>query len=510
MMKNCIKKSLVFVAETLLVLLICNPLWAKEVILGGKNGWNDLSYEDNVTVGKGRYGYDCMQIETNAFIADENTDLLIDFENPENPVSAGNYKIVSNNLRTSTSAKMEKLAGLSRNIGGMVVKGDKSTFFGSEGVKGSFSIEFWLCPSISENGETIIDWTTSKTVDNRVIYQMLKCTFEGGRLDWTLTNFFDSFTTGESFREVHMKGTSTIIPDTWSYHVLSYDCESGLLAYLVNGETEVLKYITSTGKEEGETTLVLLGRPSELNFCTDYTGIIDEIRIMKRPYETPSYQTPEAGSLLQRYSYEPRGGRFETAPIVVSAGSVLNKLSAEINTPEQTDVAFFVRSGENYFDWTPDYPEWKSVTADELLTGITGMYFQVAVELYPDGAGTKTPSVTQINMDFSEIPLPLPPFMVKAEAGYETITLSWSYSVDDTAGGYYIYYGSRPGEYLGRFAVAGDSPIKVGNTTSYTFTGLKNGKIVYFAVASWSALDDRIVGPLSKEVFARPLDRLAK
>ena len=35
-------------------------------------------------------------------------------------------------------------------------------------------------------------------------------------------------------------------------------------------------------------------------------------------------------------------------------------------------------------------------------------------------------------------------------------------------------------------------------------SGLKNGTIYYFAVAAWSKYDNRIVGPLSKEVYARP------
>ena len=84
------------------------------------------------------------------------------------------------------------------------------------------------------------------------------------------------------------------------------------------------------------------------------------------------------------------------------------------------------------------------------------------------------------------------------------VTLSWSYSVDDSAGGYYIYYGNRPGEYLGRAAVQGASPVNVGNVTSATLTGLKNGVIYYFAVAAYSKLDERICGALSKEVYARP------
>ncbi|MCQ2576251.1 MAG: hypothetical protein MJ162_05850 [Treponema sp.] len=506
MVKNCIKKALVFVVA---VSLSVSALFAKEVILGGKNGWNDLQTMDNVAVGKGRYGYDCMEIATNAFKVDEYTDLLINFEDNKT-IAYGAYDVISNNLRLSTESKMDKYAGLCRNTGGLAVSGRPGTFFGSQGILGSFTIEFWLCPSISENGETILNWESSKNVNNRLVYQMLNCSFSGGKLEWILTNFFDGFTNAPSAKEVKMKGTTNIIPNTWSYHVLSYDCENGELLYLVNGETEAIKYITANGKEGGETTLVSLGVPSEVAFCSEYTGKIDDIRITRRPYTTPHYQTPEAGSALQRFSYEPRGGRFETAPVMVSTGSVLNSLTAEYNTPAETDVAFFVRSGDNYFNWTDSYPEWKAIDINEPLTGITGMYFQLACELYPDGAGTVTPSVTQIKMDFSEIPLPLPPFLVKAEAGYETITLTWSYSVDDTAGGYYVYYGSRSGEYLGRFAVQGDSPIKAGNTNTYTFTGLKNGKICYFAVAAWSALDDRIIGPLSKEVYARPLDRLEK
>ena len=95
----------------------------REILLGGRKGWADLKYQDSVTIGKGRYGYDCIELATNSFVFDETTDLLIDFEDPQNPISAGNYEIVSNHLKTSTQAIMEKNAGLSRNLGG--VKGDK-------------------------------------------------------------------------------------------------------------------------------------------------------------------------------------------------------------------------------------------------------------------------------------------------------------------------------------------------------------------------------------------------
>lgn len=507
MNRNCNRKNKFFVVAILL-LCQCFYIHAKEFVLGGKSGWNNLGVTENITTGKGRFGYECLELATNSFVFDETTDLLIDFESPANPISSGNYKIISNSMKNSTETLLEKSAGLSRNLGGMSILGQKGTYFGTEGLKGSFSIEFWLCPSVAENGETIINWESSKNVAGELIYQLLNCSFDGGHLDWTIINLFDSYINGSETGEIHLHGSSAVIPDKWSYHALSYDAETGILEYLVNGITEDICYMTSNGMESGEVNLVVLGTPAQIELCTEYTGKIDEIRILRRPYSPPDYQSAEMAGTLGRMLYTPAGGRFETLPIEVSTGSVLNSLNAEVNIPLQTEVAFYVRSGDNFYEWDSEFPKWIPVENGQQLTGISGKYYQIACELYPDGDGSVTPKVTQISLDFTELPEPLPPFIVKAEAGNGKVTVSWNYSVDDTAGGYYLYYGNRSGEYLGRVALEGNSPVNVGNATSYTLTGLQNGKIYYFAVAAWSALDERIVGALSKEVYARPMAKL--
>ena len=483
---------------------------SRQIVLGGKNGWSGLKYTGGVTTGTGRYGYDCMELATNSFVYDESTDLLINFEDAGNPIAFGAYDIVKNNLRISTDAIMEKSAGLSRNMGGLTVFGRPGSLFGTKGLLGSFSIEFWLCPSIAENGEIIINWESSKNVRGRLIYQLLNCLFDSGHLEWTVSNLFDNYRGAKGDGEIHLKGTSNLIPNKWSYHVLSFDSETGILEYIVNGITEDLIYITSTGTQDGESSLIILGEPSELQFCKEYTGKIDDVRILRRPYSPPDYQTSESAGKLGRLIYSTSGGRFESQPLKVSTGSILESINAVTNEPAQTDVCFFVRSGDNYYNWTDSYPEWKPVENGEKLTGVTGLYFQVACNLYPDGNGEITPSVTSIELNFTELPLPLPPFKIKAEPGNGCVYLSWNYSVDDTTGGYYIYYGSRPGEYLGRIAAEGESPVKVGNQTSFKLSGLENGKIYYFAVAAWSILDERIIGSLSQEVYARPLERLKK
>ena len=511
MLGNCIKKRLLIIALALAV-CVCgagmSSLFAKEVVLGGKNGWPQFQQQENITSGKGRYGYDCIQIASNSFVFDDYTDLLIDFEDSEMPISNGDYSINRNNFQLTNQTKNENFAGLSRNMGGLSISGKPGTFFGSEGIMGSFSFEFWLCPSIAENGETVLKWESSKNENGTLIFQVIDATFDKGHIIWQLDNIFDYYVNEAGKNEVELKGASRIIPDTWSYHVLSFDCETGVLEYLVNGITEDLTYITASRSEAGDISLVYLGTPSELSICPEFAGKLDYFRILRRPYSPPDYQSADNAGSLSHMQYLPEGGRFVTKPIMVSNGSMLNQLVAEMSLPSQTAVCYYVRSGENFYGWTDSYPEWKPVESGQALQGITGLYFQVMAELLPDGNGLETPAITSISLDFTELPEPLPPFVVKAVAGNGSVTLSWNYSVDDTAGGYYLYYGTRPGEYLGRMAIEGESPINVGNTSSFTVTGLENGKIYYFAVAAWSVYDMRVVGNLSKEVFARPLARL--
>ena len=482
--------------------------FAKEVVLGGKNGWNEIFSSQNITTGTGRFGYECIQLATNSFDVDEYTDFLVNFEGESESLVEGDYAILSNSLQISDQTINGKASGISRNLGGMSVKGEPGTFFGSEGLMGSFSIEFWICPSVVENGEIIFDWETSKIQNNELVYQRMNVGFNKGKLVWTLSNIFNQFVLQDGSSDIILSGKKAIIPDKWSYHVLSYNCETGLLEYIVDGITQDLIYVTSSGKEEGDVYLVVLGTPANVNFCSEYTGKIDDIRILRRPYMVADFQSAENAGKVGHVQYVPSGGKFISNPIRVSSGSLLNFINAEVDIPQQTEICFYVRSGENFYNWDDNYPEWKPVENEQKIQDVTGLYFQVMAELLPDGEGEKSPTITQISLDFTELPEPLPPFVVKAVAGNGCVNLSWNYSVDDTAGGYYVYYGTRPGEYLGRVAIEGESPINVGNVSTFTVTGLENGRIYYFAVAAYSSYNSNVIGDLSKEVFARPLARL--
>ncbi|MBB5219472.1 hypothetical protein HNP77_001854 [Treponema rectale] len=471
----------------------------KVMTLGGKDGWPVLSRRDGVVMGKGRFGYDAVKLDTNSRKTSFMSDLLLDFEGEVPEDACGNYSVILNEVTPTSRCKMGKKGGLIRENNGLRLRGNPGSIFGSENATGSFEIEFWLYPFIAENGEIVFSWRSSRTVSGYSLYQIIRASFYGNRLQWVFTNVFDGFV--DNSGEVSISSYRTIIPNTWAHHAISYNQDTGLLEYRINGELEALKYMTTTGKETGGSVYMFqTGVTADIDICPQFSGVIDDFHISR---QAVSETLPD----FNFDTYRKEGGRFETQPILISQCAKLTRLDAIIDTPEQTDVVFFVRSGDNFFSWTENYPEWIPVTNHEEILNTEGLYFQIAADLYSDGGGKNTPSVTQIDLHYVETPAPLPPFNIKAVPSNGSVTLTWSYSIDNNAGGYYVYYGERPGEYLGREAVEGASPVDAGNITGITLTGLKNGKIYYFAVAAYSKRDSRIMGDLSKEVYARPLNR---
>lgn len=478
-------------------------LTAETYVLGGKGGWNDVDSLNGVTTGQGRFGYKCLELASNSSGKTTDTDLLLDFEGGTFVDKAGNYKIIENNLYPSKRTVRGKTAGLSRRQGdGIKLMGNNTSFLGRSGPAGSFLIDFWLCPAVIDNGETVVNWRSSRNILGSLEYQVINVYFYRNKLFCVFTNIFDGFIRNGG--DVVIEGRTNLIPNKWSHHTIVFQEENGLLEYRVDGLLEYVEYITDTGTEDGTVNPAVIGVPADLEICSNYTGLIDDFRIRRSYYDIKKYVDSEQQDAFARSVYNVSGGRIESKPIYLQPGSVLNSINAETNIPEQTAVQFYVRAGDNYFGWTENSPEWLPVKAGEKISGVNGAYFQIAAELFPDGAGKITPSITQIDLNYTPLPPPMPPLKVKATAGNGQVTLTWTHSVDESSGGYYIYYGTKPGEYLGRSAKEGASPINAGDATSYTVTGLKNGSIYYFAVAAWSKADEKIRGDFSKEVYARP------
>lgn len=480
--------------------------FAKEYVIGGKNNWNDIEYKKNVQKGTGRFGYPCMELETNQFESDGFTDLLVNFEGNTVQEVTGNYTVSKNDFFIRKEAKLGRQAGLSRNRGiGLHLTGEPESLFGRHGPAGSFCIEYWICPSIVENGEILLNWSSSIGRAGNVDYQMIRVNIYQNKIHCLFSNIFEGYT--QNHGDVVLEGITNLVPGKWTHHIISFNEENGRLEYRINGVLEAIKTMTDSGSEEGTVYPAVLGVKADIEFCPEYSGYADDFKISTVPYDFYSEKIAESAGYLHRMLYKTEGGYFRTSPVMFKAGTIINSVRSEMSVPSQTEVLFYIRSGDNRYGWDENFPEWKQIKNGEQLSDVSGRYVQIAVELLPDGSGLTTPKVTDLVIDYTELPAPLPPFKVSAIKGNGSVTLEWSASLEETAGGYYIYYGTKSGEYLGRQAVEGLSPINAGNTTRYTLTGLKNGTIYYFAISTYSRLDSRITGDLSQEVFARPSER---
>ncbi|CEM60801.1 hypothetical protein DWQ65_05960 [Treponema phagedenis] len=470
------------------------------VHLGGKQGWDALFYKENIKEVPGKYGNPAIGLHSSERKIHKSTDLYLSFDDTVFMDERGNYTTVDSSVLPSGAkqAKRGNGAGLFNTLNssqGLILRPNpKSFFYGGKPV-GSFSIEFWLCPKVSESGSVILRWLSSITENRQSFYQNITAAIFQNKLEWKL----DGIWRDQSGKRLTVKTASraNLIPGQWSKHTLSYDESIGLLEYRINERIEALLYVTDTGREGGEVFYSMLGEAADLHIGEKYAGLIDELCVTND--FSPPAKICEIADLFDKF--DKNGGRFEST-IIDTGGesSQIKKLGADLTLPEQTDAAFFIRSANNRYNWTETYPEWRAVFPGEEIKNTSGKYFQIAANLYPDSSGQKTPLIHSIKVEYEKDGLPLPPSKIWAEGKDGTVTLYWSPSVDFDVKGYYIYFGDCKGEYF-----SDGSPVDVGNALTYTIQGLKNGRLYFFTIAAYDESGAEHIGNFSKEVWARPM-----
>lgn len=467
--------------------------------LGGKNGWGMLHYTENIQMCPGKYGNSGISLRSSIPKITQTTDMYISFDSPAVIDEASSYTVQSSSIRFADTkqAKFGTGAGVCTphaKTAGLVLKPQDGSFFAGEGSTGSFTIEFWIAPSIAENGSVILQWHSAYFEQQRLTDQYIIAQIIQNKLQWDFFNIWqDKYNNG---MPIQLRSRSNLIPSQWSHHLIAYDEEIGLLEYRMNGHTETIIYLTENGRESDAVLPSRLGHKADVSVGVHYSGMIDELKVTKQFVEPPSIA--ERAALFDRFHLN--GGRFES--LIFDTGGSLSeakKMMISVDTPSQTEAVFFIRAGENRYTWTDTEPEWQPVHSGKPITGIKGRFFQVAGNLYPDAEGQKTPILHSIQLTYEKDSEPFPPARVFTVSRDGAIELSWTPSIDFDVKGYMIYYGERKGEYFSE-----GSPINAGNTLSFRVPNLDNGKIYFFAVAAYDDDKAERVGSFSREVWARP------
>jgi hypothetical protein len=478
------------------------------------------------------------------FPADESA---VDFSLSFDQASPSEYRDARGRYRVETSPALQGAAGRWARYGSgaalfagvtdreegvpLRISPERGIFSPGRGMR-NFSIEFWLYPNNLENGEQILAWTAVLPGKNETL-QRIFCEAVRNRIRWTFQNFFiapggpDQHPALVISRETR----KSLVPRTWTHHLVRYDADTGLLEYLVDGEPENAAYTTLSGREGGDVHTPYPGRDGFFVLGGRYSGLMDEFRIYREAI--PGRGNPDTGTrgfleMPDPAKFPKSGGRFETRTIDLGEpGTTVLRLEAsggrytagtakrrpvrniyegkgDFRFSDDSTIQFFFKAGEDPYQF--NRAPWIPVTPGTELSGrIRGRYIQLAAAFYPGRDCETGPYLEEIRIIYESNEAPYPPSLVTAKALDGAVELNWRASPDSDTTGYMVYYGTSSGVYYGEGAVQGGSPVDAGKRTSLRLEGLKNGVLYFFAVAAYDGSGGLHAGKFSKEVTARPL-----
>jgi hypothetical protein len=484
------------------VLLILFPAaaGAETRVFGGAAGWASFPERVGISESAGMRNRNVLTLSSAVAGAGPSGDLSLSFDGAAAD-AVGNYLVsVPSSVSIAGPQRARFGSGAALFMGaenGVSIspKPGKDALFGAGRRMEDFSIEFWLYPANMENGEQILSWDAARrSASGESVFQRIRCLVARNRVEWSFADFFSA--PDERGRlPIVLSTTRSLVPRTWSHHLVRFDSSVGLLEYLVDGRVESSVYATASGGERGERYVPIVGSSGAFVLGPRFTGMIDEFRISGSAVDSPE---------LRRF---PRsGGRAISGLIDLgTTNAEVTGLDSVFSAPGTSEIRFFLRTGDEPYAWKDVESSWIPVQPGmKPPLELRGRWAQISCVLYPAGDGETAPVLEELRLDFKPDEPPPPPSMVTAAARNGAVELKWRPSPDADLGGYLIYFGENAGEYFGSSATRGDSPLDVGNTTSYVVDGLRDGTLYYFSIAAYDRASPRHIGGFSREVAARP------
>lgn len=470
---------------------------------GGKKGWKEMSYIDNITYTKGIYGFDSLELLASPeTLSTNDCDLFLTFDGDVSKDNLQYYDVASSNAIYAQKDKAKYGQGslfcrAKNNSPSLVLSPKKDAFFFGEKKMTSFTIEFWLCPLDLRAGSTILKWWSQILEKKTFMFQNIMVCIVDNKLEWSFFNIWrDEKNHGI---DVKMRSQSQIMLEKWTHHLLTYDDETGLLEYRINGKIDSSRFMTAEGTETSDIFYSMKGKTSQVFIGEGYSGLIDNL-IVKNTF-SPQDMLEAVGN-AQRYNKN--GGRF-VSRIFDTGGinSIPKKLEGKIDQEKEATIAFFIRTSNTPYNWTASQPQWKAVRKDEIISNCKpGRFFQIAFNMYPTKDGDTSPIIHTLKLNYEKDTFARPPIELIAKEGDGYVDLIWSRSIDFDVKGYLVYFGDREGQYL-----LPSSPIDAKDALSLRIYNLQNGHLYFFSVAAYDENGKMCQGEFSQEVWIRPMQR---
>ncbi len=495
-----------FSGVLLLCLLLASPSLCgleKTVELGRDGLWADMMSLEGVTSQPGRWGFRDLTLSGGTYTPDSATELLLHFDSPASTDATGAYAFAGDGpvISDSESAVGAASAAFTGGRQGVALRGPAGSMFSPGAVWGDFTIEFWLFPATMSDGENILSWDGAERNGsagaNPLLRQSLRCFIRDRKLVWDFHNLFRLPAAGRI--PVTLTGTRQLLPRAWHHHLLRFDSREGLLEYRLDGLPEAILHVTDTGGETGSIAVPALGSAlaGPLVLAAGFTGFMDELRVSRRFVDDP---------VLSRFLGKTGVATSRIIDLGYSATRIA-RIESVMATPSDTGIEFSYQAADTWggrkilksdTDWVPFVP------GSDFGDTLKARYIQLRVEMYPDGTRMLSPRLSSLKVVYEPNLPPSPPAGLMATAGNGKVTLTWRKVNDLNVKGYLVFYGTSPHNYLATGAAQGASPVDAGSSTTLEISGLENGSLYYFAVASYDTSDPRQQSEFSSEISARP------
>ena len=469
---------------------------------GGQKGWGQLSSVENVAYTQGLHGFNSLELLASPERTNESYDLFLSFDGDTSKDYLEFYDVLSSK---ASYVKKEKakygtgalLCRANAKEPAMVLSPKNNSFFFGNSKLNSFTIEFWLCPQNLRAGSNILKWWSQILEKKVFMFQNIIVSVVDNKLEWSLFNIWrDSNNKGI---DVIVRSSNQLPLEKWTHHLLTFDDETGLLEYRINGKVDSTRYLTPSNEETNRIFYSMKGKTSKLLIGEGYSGLIDNL-IVKNSFSPQGFQ--EAIKTGERY--DKNGGRV-VSHIIDTGGvnSIPKMLDARMDIEKEATVAFFIRTSNNPYNWTNSFPQWRAVSKKEAIFNCQpGRFFQIAFNIYPTKDGSSSPVIHSLTLDYDRDTFAKPPIELIAKEGDGYVDLSWSRSIDFDVKGYLVFFGDREGQYL-----LPSSPIDAKDSLSIRIYNLENGKLYFFSVAAYDENGKLNPGEFSKEVWIRPMQR---
>ncbi|MEQ9363309.1 MAG: LamG domain-containing protein [Leptospirales bacterium] len=461
----------------------------------GKKGFGTIASMQGTELFAAQDASQDIRLRTVSYHGDRSNLLYLDFDQPIPELlrdQAGRYRVGESNYIFNADARHGRGAALFNRLENRVVIRSPEELWPGTGASGDFTIEMWLKP-IYFYRKNIIFRKLNMLEGKR---RGLQIFFEDDRLYVHGENLFAD--TAGRLHSLRLGSRTAVRTEEWVHLSVSFEAATGRLRLFLNGEEE---NVVSARDKNGIWQMIFhpLDR-SPIVLAETYAGALDEFRISNRalrPGESPEQPVANTTTYAPlRLDYQTLRGeqqrgtvvsevlRPESAAQINATGGMYpagftarsGRVSYRASEPPGTILNFYVRASRRPFtkDTSARELPWRRLPRSDANFALEMFsYFQWRAELQADPTGAHSPVLHDLALDFTPLMPPPAPGHLKVVPGLHHLrraaVLEWDQSPDTgvqaAGGGYYIYYGLRPGEYLGRLSTnAEGQPIQQGLT----------------------------------------------